>query len=158
MEEKIDIHNESLINMQSVLECKDKYSRQKFNAIARRKAENLIKENRLKNRKSGAGAKRKLDEQDEELIAKAIEQKTTVHGRRHDMVLYYHKRLKLDDMLSIANYYRMQQGKELIKSATTVYNRAKPKKMRSLQAKRHLGLLVIIFMHLLLRVFNKLSL
>ena len=69
------------LSLQDILECKDKYSEQKFNAAARRRAQNLVNENRLKNRKAGAGAKRKLDDIDEELIAKAIEQKTTEHAR-----------------------------------------------------------------------------
>ena len=94
MEEKVTVCSENLKSLQDILECKDKYSEQKFNAAARRRAQNLVNENRLRNRKAGAGAKRKLDDIDEELIAKAIEQKTTVHGRRHDMVLYYHKRVK----------------------------------------------------------------
>ncbi|CAB3980479.1 RNA-directed DNA polymerase from transposon X-element [Paramuricea clavata] len=53
------------------------YDRQKFNAAARKKSQNLIEQNRLRNRASGASAKRKLDDIHEELIAKAIEQKTT---------------------------------------------------------------------------------
>ena len=139
MEEKLTVCIEGLKSVQAVVECDNKYSKQKFNAAARRRAEHLINENRLRNRKSGAGAKRKLDDIDEELIAKAIEQKTTLHGRRHDMVLYYHKRVKRDDLLNIANYHLLQQGKKMIKSATTVYNRAKPKRVRSLQAKKHIG-------------------
>jgi len=91
MEEKVTVCSENLKSLQDILECKDKYSEQKFNAAARRRAQNLVNENRLRNRKAGARAKRKLDDIDKELIAKAIEQKTTVHGRRHDMVLYYHK-------------------------------------------------------------------
>ena len=144
MEEKITLCNESLKNQQNILDCKDNHSKQKFNAAVKRRAVHIINEKRVKKRNLGAGAKRKLDESDEELTAKAIEQKTTVHGRRHDMVLYYHKRVKRDDLLSIANYHRMEQGKKLIKSATTVYNRAKPKRMRSLQAKRHIGMKICI--------------
>ena len=142
MEEKVTVYTESLKSLQDILECKDTYSKQKFNAAARRRANNLVNENRLRNRKPGAGAKRKLDDVDEELIAKAIEQKTTVHGRRHDMVLYYHKRVKRDDLLSIANYHLLEQGKQMIKSATTVYNRSKPRRMRSKQASRHIGIVL----------------
>lgn len=91
MEEKITVGSESLKSLQDILECINKYSEQKFNVAARRKAQNLIKENRLRNRKAEAGAQRKLDETDEELIPKAIQQKTTVHGRRHYMVLFYPK-------------------------------------------------------------------
>jgi len=142
MEEKVTVYTESLKSLQDILECKDTYSKQKFNAAARRRANNLVNENRLRNRKPGAGAKRKLDDVDEELIAKAIEQKTTVHGRRHDMVMYYHKRVKRDDLLSIANYHLLERGKQMIKSATTVYNRSKPRRMRSKQASRHIGIVL----------------
>lgn len=142
MEEKVTVCTESLKSLQDVLESKDNYSKQTFNAAARRRANNLVNKNRLRNRKAGAGAKRKLDDVDEELIAKAIEQKTTVHGRRHDMVLYYHKRVKRDDLLNIANYHLLERGKQMIKSATTVYNRAKPRRMRSKQASRHIGMVL----------------
>ena len=142
MEEKVAVYTESFKSLQDILECKDTYSKQKFNAAARRRANNLVNENRLRNRKPGAGAKRKLDDVDEELIAKAIEQKTTVHGRRHDMVMYYHKRVKRDDLLSIANYHLLERGKQMIKSATTVYNRSKPRRMRSKQASRHIGIVL----------------
>ena len=85
--------------------------------VFRRRAQNLVNENRLRNRKARAGAKRELDDIDE-LIAKAIEQKTTAHQRRHDMVLYYHMRFKRDGLLNID---------QVIKSATTVYNHQSPR-------------------------------
>lgn len=59
----------------------------------------LIKEGRLKNRKAGAGAKPLLDFKDEEFIAKAIESKSSAHGRRHDATLYLNHRLKCQDLL-----------------------------------------------------------
>ena len=80
MEEKVTVFTETLKGLQDIIECKDNYSKQKFNAAARRRAKNLVNENSLRNRKAGAGAKRKLDDVDEELISKAIEQKTIVHG------------------------------------------------------------------------------
>ena len=81
-----------------------------------------------------------MDSDDEEFIARAIEDKSTAHGRRHDMVLYTGMhRVKKSDLLSLANYRRLQKGKQLIKSATTVYNRSRPCNKRSLQAKRHKG-------------------
>lgn len=76
LEEKVMVCTESLKSLQDILESNDNYPSQKFNAAARRRANNLhvVNENRLRNRKAGAGAKRKLDDVDEELIAKAIEQ------------------------------------------------------------------------------------
>ena len=76
---------------------------------------------------------------DEDFIAKAIEDKASYHGRRHDTVLYTSQRVKKKNLLTIANYRLAQRGKKLIRSATTVYNRARPRKKRSVQAKRHTG-------------------
>lgn len=85
------------------------------------------------------GAPRALDSEDEEFIQKAIEDKSTAHGRRHDSVLHVNYRVKKKDFLSIANYNLFRRGKKLIKNATTVLNRAKPKNVRSHAPKSHLG-------------------
>ena len=103
MEERLTVCKEGLKSTQDVLEYNDKYTEQKFKTAIRRGARTLVNESKLRSRKTGAGAKRKLDEMDKELISKPIEQKITVRGRRHDMVMYYQKRLKRDDLLSIAN-------------------------------------------------------
>lgn len=113
---------------------------QRKRQMLKRQASSLIECNRLKRRKlSNQGPKLQLDEEDEEFIAKAIEDKSSYHGRRHDTVLYTGQRVKKKNLLSIANYRLAQRGKKLIKSATTVYNRARPRNKRSLQAKRHCG-------------------
>lgn len=59
----------------------------------------------MKNRKRSCGAPSLLDSDDEEAIASAIEEKSTAHGRRHDMVPYTNHRVKKKDFLSLANYY-----------------------------------------------------
>ena len=86
---------------------------------------------------SNQGPKPKLDEEDEDFIAKAIEDKSSYHGRRHDTVLYTGRRVKKKNLLSIANYRLAQRGKKLIQSATTVYNRARPRNKRSIMAKAY---------------------
>jgi len=105
----------------------------------KRLASSLIEENRVKKRKRSCGAPSLLDSEDEEAIAKAIEDKSTAHGRRHDIVLYTNHRVKKKDFLSLANYFRLKQGKKLIKSATTVLNRARPRNVRSIAARSHKG-------------------
>ena len=55
-------------------------------------------------------------------------------------MLYLHHRVKKCDFLQLANYSRIQRGYQPIKSATTVFKRARPKNVRSRQAKLHLGL------------------
>ena len=50
---------------------------------------------------------------DEDFIAKAIEDKASYHGRRHDTVLYTGQRVKKKNLLTIANYRLAQRGKKL---------------------------------------------
>lgn len=117
----------------------DKNSKKRFQQRKRRLAKGLLEENRVKRRKTCSGAPRALDSEDEEFIQKSIEDKSTAHGRRHDAVLYLNHRIKKKDFLSIANYNLFRRGKRLIKSATTVLNRGRPKNLSSRQAKLHLG-------------------
>ena len=53
--------------------------------------------------------------------------------------MYTNKRVKKSDLLDIANYKLLQRGKQAIRSANTVYNRSRPRNIRSLQARRHCG-------------------
>ena len=92
----------------------------------------------MKRRKLGAGASKSLDT-DEEFIAKCIEETSSAHGRRHDTVLYAGHRVKKSHFVSLANHNLFHRGKKLIKSATTVLNRARPKCLRSRAAKLHCG-------------------
>ena len=117
----------------------DRSSKKSFNQSRKRLATNLIEENRVKRRKRSTGAPKALDSEDEELIRKAIEDKSTTHGRRHDAVMYTNHRVKKKDFLTIANYYLYKRGKKLIRSATTVLNRGRPKNISSKAAERHLG-------------------
>lgn len=134
LKEKVE-DTEGLLHSQPT---KSNYQRKR--QMLKRQASSLIECNRLKRRKlSNQGPKPKLDEEDEDFIAKAIEDKSSYHGRRHDTVLYTGQRVKKKNLLSIANYRLAQRGKKLIQSATTVYNRARPRNKRSLQAKRHCG-------------------
>ena len=113
---------------------------QKVKQMIKRKAKSLFEENRVKRRKiSSQGRPSLLDSEDEEFVAKCIEDKATYHGRRHDTVMYTNKRVKKSDLLDIANYKLLQRGKQAIRSANTVYNRSRPRNIRSLQARRHCG-------------------
>ena len=102
-----------------------------------RKACAIFEENQMK--KTTQGNKCLIDSEDEDFIAKSIEDKATYHGQRHDLVTYTNRRVKKRDLLNIANYRLASKNKKLIKSATTVYNRCKPQSSRSIQAKRHRG-------------------
>ena len=100
----------------------------------------LIEENRIKRCKICSGVHPQLlDGDDEEYMKRAIEEKSTAHGRRRDCDLYTNKRVKKKDFLSIASYHLYRKGKKLIKSATTVPNRGRPRNKSSQAAKAHLG-------------------
>ena len=99
----------------------------------------LSEENRIKRRKIFSGAPQLLDSDDKEYIKRAIDDKSTAHGRLHDSVLYTNKRVKKKDFLSIANCHLYRKGKKLIKSATTVLNRGRPRNKSSRSAKARLG-------------------
>ena len=78
---------EQLNYKKAYLEKHEPEMKRRFENSAKRIALGLIiKENKIKNRKQGAGAKRKLEL--ELAIVKAIEEKSVAHGRRHDLVLY----------------------------------------------------------------------
>ena len=111
-----------------------------FKQMVSRKIKRLNMNHRLGMRKTSTGRPRLLDEQDEKFILDCIEQKATAHGRRHDAVMYTGKRVKKKDFLKLANFSRLSRGLKPIQSATTVYNRARPKNKRNLQSKRHIGL------------------
>ena len=134
-----ELLQQRLSNIDNLINGNSRVSIQKFNQAAKRLAKKLAQENRLKNRRLGAGPKLLLDSDDEEFIARAIESKSTAHGRRHDSVLYTGHRVKHRDLLSIANYSLYKRGKKLIRSATTVYNRGRPKRVDSIQGKQHSG-------------------
>ena len=91
-------------------------------------------------RKASVGRPRAFDEEDEKFILQCIEQKATAHGRRHDPDMYTGRRVKKRDFKKLANTSRLSRGLRPIKSATAVFNRARARNRRSIQAKRHLGL------------------
>ncbi|XP_070561926.1 uncharacterized protein [Ptychodera flava] len=134
-----DAVQERCEQLKSVSTLDNTDSRRKFNVRKRKLAMSLIDEQRIKKRKLGAGAKQRLDHDDEVFIAKAIEEKSSAHGRRHDTVLYHGHRVKKRDFLALANYSLSKRGKKLIKSANTVLLRSRPRNIRSQTAKRHLG-------------------
>ena len=80
-----------------------------------------------------------IDSDDEELFAKSIEDKATYHGRCHDLVLYKNRRVRKRDLSNIANLRLLQKGKAPLESAKTALNRSRPRSLRALQGKRHIG-------------------
>ena len=112
----------------------------KFGKSVKRIASTLIEENRVKRRKVGSGAPRKMDSEDEEHLLNIIEgQGSDPHGRRRDEVSYIRKRYTKQKLQRMVNEHRAHSGKSTIKSSSTVYNRMKPVNKRHIQAKKHIG-------------------
>eukprot|EP00794_Sanderia_malayensis_P000902 gene902-205_t len=131
---------EKASDIDSLLSEKNASYKKRLNLMRKWEANQILEENRVKCRKLGnLGAPRKLDDEDETFLAMCIEDKSTYHGSRHDLVMYTNRRVKSRDLLKIANYRLLKAGKQMIKSATTVYNRCKPKIQRSKQAANHIG-------------------
>ncbi|XP_070539440.1 uncharacterized protein [Ptychodera flava] len=139
LQEKQLVLEERLRDVKRLRDKNDKYAVQRFKQSVKRKADSLLDENRVKKRKLGGGAPRQVDTDEEEFLVKCIEEKTSAHGRRHDMVMYLNHRVKVSDFLSLTNYRRLKEGKRLIRSATTLYSRGRPKNIRSIAARRHIG-------------------
>ena len=123
----------------ATLERRSKQDEQRFNQAAKGTARRLVAEQRITKRRLDSGRKQELDSEDEEWLLKCIEDKATIHGRRHESVLYTHHRVKCRDLPNIANYCRVKQGKRLLKSVSSITTRARATNKRSRQAKRHLG-------------------
>ena len=143
IEEELQQKQHRLVHIEEMLCCptqeRSNKLDQNFNQMKKRKACAIFEENRMKRAKTTQGNKCLIDSEDEDFIAKSIGDKATYHGRRHDLVMYTNRCIKKRDLLNIANYRLASKNKKLIKSATTVYNRCKPRSSRSIQAKRHRG-------------------
>ena len=131
--------SEQLYSLEELLEHKTKYSQQKYKQAVSRLTQKLIKENRLKRRKLGAGAKPLLNSEDEEFVSNAIASKSTCHERRKYATLYLLHRVKCEGLLTLANYSLYKRGKKLIKSASTIYMRGRPKRLNTIEGKKHRG-------------------
>ena len=76
-----EVLQERLNSNKELLQQNDNYCRQRLKQASKKITRRLVLDNRLKLRKLGAGAPVLLDSEDEEFIAKALESKSTVHGR-----------------------------------------------------------------------------
>ena len=139
MQQNIELLQARKQETTDLLARSDKTSKRKFNQSRKRVAKQLLEENRTKRRKLGAGRPEAMGEEEEEFIAKCIADKSTAHGRRHNTTMYLNHRVKQRHFVSLVNYHLLQKGKKLIRSATTVYNRSRPKNIRSRAAKQHRG-------------------
>ena len=85
--EMIDSVNEMLVPTTAA-------SQRKIRQAVKCQAVHLQEGNRFKRCWLGASASEELDSDDEEFVEKAIEEKATYHGRRHETVMYVNRRVK----------------------------------------------------------------
>ena len=141
LQDSIDVLKEKKDDINNLLQQSTAYDIQRFQKMRKCKADALIEENRLKRRKTGEqGRPELIDEEVEEFMLKAIEEKATYHGRRTEATMFVNnRRVKVRDLKNIANANLLKRGKEPIQSSVTAWNRSKPRNIRSIQAKRHKG-------------------
>ena len=134
---KVDVLQNRKNDLEQLLNGSMSDAKQK-RAIRRIKL-SLLHENRVKRRKSGAGSKLKMLPEDELFLSQCIEEHASVDGRRKEGILYFSRRLKQKDLLSVVNFRLREQGRAAIKSAQTIMNRACPHKRKTVEAKNHRG-------------------
>ncbi len=140
LQDEIEACKDRVKDLQDLQDGKSKSHKQRLQQMRRRRAKKLLILNRVGKRKlGGQGRKPFIDSDTEEKIAKAIEDKATYHGRRHNTTMYTNRRVKVADLPSIANHFLSQKGKRLVRSKSTVWNRSEPRRKNSRQAKLHLG-------------------
>ena len=81
--EKNEVLEERIQKLYNIKTRNNKYNERQLKEAIKRAAERLIEEKRVKRRRLGQGAHRKLDDEDESFVARSIENETSVHGRRH---------------------------------------------------------------------------
>ncbi len=119
----------------------DRTEQRKYNQMVRRQLQALVKENRLGLRMLGnQGRPEMLDAEIEEAILKSVEDVASYHGRRHEATQYLNHRVKGRDLLYTANALLAEKGKSPIQSHITVWNRSRPRRKNTIQAKQHIGL------------------
>ena len=136
IEDKIETLKNRSIELKSLLNEPQANSVKCKKAVKRLKLA-LLEDNRVKRRKSGGGRKSALTSEDEDFISQCIEEHAAVDGRRKKDVLYFARRLKQKDLLSIMNFHLLEKGRQAIKSAKTIMNRSCPHNKRSVQAKKN---------------------
>ena len=79
--------------------------------MIKRIQQQLISANRLKRRVKSTGRPIIVDEEVEDFVLKCISEKSISHVRRQDTVLYSSRRVKVKDLLGIANFKLREKGK-----------------------------------------------
>ena len=123
--------------MNRLLWKEDQSSANKVRYAAKRVTDSLLKQNRVKRRRLGAGRPMEMGEDKEQFLLQSIEEMSTNHRRRHETVLYMNHRVKARDMLNIVNCRREEKNLKPLRSLSTVLSCGKAKRATSIQAKCH---------------------
>ena len=132
IEEDIDSCKERLNRTAVLLNPQTSKDKKSFHEKKRRITEQLVIENRLKRRRlTTQGAPSLIDTDDEEFMRESVSDKCSVRGWRHDqtenVLTDDGDRIKRTGLKNIINHNLQKRDKKPIKSATTAYNRTKPK-------------------------------
>ena len=123
LREQLEIDMDRSQEYKTLLEpVQEKKTTNKLKQMRKRQAEQLLESNCLKRRRCGenVGRPSMLDSDDETFVSKAIEEKATYHGRRHNPIMHTKKWVKVKDLVKIENHRLKQKGKKLIRSAISV--------------------------------------
>ena len=71
-----------------LLRKEDQSSANKVRYAAKRVADSLLEQNRVKRRRLGAGRSMEMGEDEEQIRVQSIEEMSTAHGRRHDSLVH----------------------------------------------------------------------
>ena len=95
----------------------DKSSANKVRYAAKRVADSLLEQNRVKRRRLGAGRPMEMGEDEEQFPLQSIEEMSTAHGRRHDTVLYMNHKVKARENCKLPYRRKYENIEELVNSA-----------------------------------------
>ena len=95
----------------------DKSSANKVRYAAKRVADSLLEQNRVKRRRLGAGRPMEMEEDEEQFLLQSIEEMSTAHGRRHDTVLYMNHKVKARENCKLPYRRKYENIEELVNSA-----------------------------------------
>ena len=141
LEESIQQLQEKKDKVNKLINREDKASENKVKRAAKRAADSLLDEHRVKRRKLGAGRPTEMNDDEEGYLLTCIEEMSTAHGRRHDTVLYMNHRVKARDRKSSSSRERSATFTEYINHSST-WESKESKKHSSKTAQRSIIILL----------------
>jgi len=135
-EEVIEMLRHRLSNLRNLNHVTDSDAQRKLKRRVAYRLKVLRESSRVTSTRKSWVHPKKISPAIELAIAKAIADKSTFHGRRHDSVLYTNHRVLTTDLVKIANFSILQAGgaeKDLVRSVSTPCTFMKPVNKRSIQ-------------------------